>query len=305
MMKKFLLGASTIIGISALSSVPAFAYTLSGNDYLLYESNGTNTGINANADVDHLLNGNSNNPGGNIELFASSESVSLSNFLQSDDRTSIEGTVAGKQVVVSSLTAKDWFGTNLDTSYLADTFATRWFNAFYQESGLETNESLIKTVLAAQNGDLSWLNASSDRVRAAVYGTFLSDTVKGFQRTSDPNVSYIATKGSDLLIGLAGHDDLKAYYASQLGPLAALIKDGFQASEVVKVEYDGVTELLYSFNATESGLVEVSDNSSHDGNYEVKMSGVVSTQSVPEPSIMLGLVAVGGAIAASKRKSAR
>ncbi|MDY7015402.1 MAG: NF038130 family PEP-CTERM protein, partial [Cyanobacteriota bacterium] len=139
---QFLMGASVAIGTSALASVPALAYTITGNnDYFLFDVCPPNfTCLNQNADVDALLTGNSSAPGGNVELFASSESLSLSDFLNSDARTNIEGTVAGKQVVVSSLTAKDWFGAGLDTSYGANTFATQWFDEFYQESGLATNE---------------------------------------------------------------------------------------------------------------------------------------------------------------------
>ncbi|MDY7016071.1 MAG: NF038130 family PEP-CTERM protein, partial [Cyanobacteriota bacterium] len=128
-----------------------------------------------------------------------------------------------------------------------------------------------------------------------------SDQIKGFQRSSDPNVSYITTSGSNLLIGLAGHYDAKAFYASTLGPLAGLIADGFQVSEVVKVNYGGVEELLYSFNATQSGSINAAgtfaDGRSHTGNYEVSL-----TASVPEPSIVLGLMGLGGFFVA-RRKS--
>ena len=66
-----------------------------------------------------------------------------------------------------------------------------------------------------------------------------------------------------------------------------------QASEIVKVSYDnGPAQLLYSFNATRTGLTAADDGQSHNGNYEVKLQGQVPTQAVPEPSVMLGLLGV-------------
>ncbi|MDY6781087.1 MAG: NF038130 family PEP-CTERM protein [Cyanobacteriota bacterium] len=309
--QQWVMGASMTASAIAIASTSASAFTITGNnDYLLFDVCPPNfTCVNPNADIDSVLAGDSSAPGGNVELFASSENDDLASFLTSNARTSIEGTVAGKSIVVSSLTATDWFGSGLDTSYTADTFATKWFNEFYQNSGLAANETLIKGVLAAQTGQSSWLLAPSAAVRQAVYNAYLSDQVKGFQRSSDPNVSYITTSGNDLLIGLAGHYDVKDFYSSILGPLAVLINDGFQVSEVVKVNYGGVEELLYSFNATQSGLVNAAgvgaDGRSHTGNYEVSMGDVITD--VPEPSAMLGLLGLTGFVVAGRkaRKSHR
>ncbi|MBD2580235.1 NF038130 family PEP-CTERM protein [Oscillatoria sp. FACHB-1406] len=280
------LSASFAVGAGAIAQAPASAYTINGTDYLLYDVNGSSqTYVNPNANVNKLLEGNSASPGGNIELFASSETTSLAAFKASDARTSIVGTYAGKNLTLSSLTAKDWFGDSLNTSYGQNNFANKWFNAFYDAAGLASS---FGNTLAK---------------RGIAYTAFLGANL--FQATSDPNISYITDNGSDLLIGLAGHYDLKAYYQTKLGPLANLIKNGFQASEVVKVQYGDVSDLLYSFSATNSGLTEKTDRSSHSGNYEVSLKGVVPPKSVPEPSLMLGLAAVGGMVAASKRKAAQ
>lgn len=280
------LSASFAVGAGAIAQAPASAYTINGSDYLLYDVNGTQTYVNPNANINKLLEGNSASPGGNIELFASSEQKSLATFKASDARTSIVGTYAGKNLTLSSLTAKDWFGDSLNTNYGQTNFANKWFNAFYDAAGLAS--SFGNTALK----------------RGLAYNAFLNANL--FQASSDPNISYITTdNGSDLLIGLAGHYDLKAYYQTKLGPLGNLIKNGFQASEVVKVQYGDVSDLLYSFSATNSGLTEKTDRSSHSGNYQVSLKGVVPPKSVPEPSLMLGLAAVGGMVAASKRKSAQ
>lgn len=312
--KKLLIGVSMVAGMSAIASAPASAFNLSGSDVLKFSATDTNndglldtTQVDPNANLNTLLQGTSSSPGGNIELFASSESVTLQQFLASNARTSITGTVAGKDLTVSSLTAADWFGPSLNIAYSANTFATTWFNAFYDNAGLASSENSIKTGMYLKTGDKSWLTKTSAQIREVAYNNFLSDQVKGFQRSSDPNISYITTSGSDLLIGLAGHYDAKAFYAPILGSYGQFIKDGFQVSEVVKVKYGDTEKLLYSFSASKSGLVNAAgvgaDGKSHSGNYEVSLTGVVPPpqKSVPEPSTMLALIGVGGFMA-SKRK---
>lgn len=344
--KKFLIGASVAASMSAIAVAPATAYTLSGSDVLKFEAVDTNndglldtTQVNQSADLNSLLQGNcvvvanacspAGSPGGNIELFASSEQLNLAQFKNSSDRTSIVGTVAGKNLTVSSLTATDWFGADLNTSYTANTFATEWFGQFYNAAGVSTNlaalitssPSTVKTALYVATGNSSWLTKTNAQIQAlapqiqtivreAAYNTFLGDTVKGFQRSSDPNISYITTSGSDLLIGLAGHYDAKAFYAPQLGSFGSLINNGFQVSEVVKVNYGGIDQLLYSFSASQSGLTNSAgagaDGKSHSGNYEVKLAGVVTppppTADVPEPSTMLALIGLGGFFAAKRKQ---
>lgn len=307
-MKKFLIAASAA-GMSAIAQAPSFAYSITGNnDAWLYDNNYGSCGAtstcrtNDMSRLDAILAGNSSAPGGNVELFATSETVNLSTYLASNARTNIEGTVAGKSLTLSSLTATDWFGPSLNTTYGQSNLANTWFNAFYDAAGLAANESAIKTLLG-----LSSFTPSSF-IRQLAYTAFLSDNVKGFQRSSDPNISYITTSGNDLLIGLAGHLNAKAFYASQLGPFASFINNGFQVSEVVKAQYgNDPAQFLYSFTATNSGLVNNSgtgnDGLSHTGNYEVALRGVVPpAASVPEPSVIFGLVGLGGLLAAKRKQ---
>ncbi len=79
--EQLFIGASVVVGMSAAITLPATAAgltgaTISGNDYYLYDVNGSQTYLNQSASLDSILQGNSSNPGGNIELFASSESQS-------------------------------------------------------------------------------------------------------------------------------------------------------------------------------------------------------------------------------------
>ncbi|MBD2314290.1 NF038130 family PEP-CTERM protein [Desertifilum sp. FACHB-1129] len=290
--KRLAIGVSAIVGVSAIAVRPASAFTISGTDYLLYDTcSPTTTCLNPGADLNSILAGNSSNPGGNIELFASSESLSNTAFLSSIARTSISGTVGGKTLTLSSLTADDWFntGSGISLVYGAANLANTWFDDFLSAAG---------------KGGASLLE------RTQAFNAFLG--LGGFQRSSDPNISYVTTEGSDIKIGLAGHFDLKAYYTRPGSPFAMfaqMLPSGFQASEVVKANYDGVTKFLYSFSATESGLTNSAgvgaDGSSHSGNYEVALRGVVTppppTADVPEPSALLGLAAVGGLFAAKRK----
>ena len=294
LMKKALMGATVVAGMSAIASAPASAFTMTGNDYLLYDVTGNSTYVNQSANLNNILAGNSANPGGNVELFASSETLTNAQYLASNARTSVSGLVGGSMLTLSSLTADDWFGAGAsrNTSYGANNLANTWFNAFLNAAGQGSASNLAKTL---------------------AYNTFFG--IGGFQRSSDPNISYINTSGSDINIGLAGHFDLKAFYTrpgSAFAPLAALLPNGFQASEVVRATYNGTTQYLYSFSATQTGLTNSvgagADNLSHSGNYQVSLRGVVTPPpptAVPEPSAMLALFGLGGFLISKKRQQSK
>ena len=308
LIKKFVIGASVAAGMTALTGVPALAQienpTLEGGESIIYEAVDKDgdgkvdtTQANPNADIVEVLKKMDGTPGGNIELFSDSEqsqyntvktqtgnctpmgkffgqcqtTYDISNFANADV-TSISGMVGGKTLTLSSLTAYDWFGENLDTSYQDKdnpnrSFANTWFDAFFNAAG---------------QGNAGFTT------RKFAFNSFFE--MSGFQRTSDANISYVDVVGSDINIGLAGHYNLADAYDF------AFIPEGFQASEVVKYEYDGIIDYAFGFEATKSGLIEASDGKSHDGNYEVLIS-------TPEPSSMLALMAVGGVLLTSKKKS--
>jgi len=276
---KFIVGASVVVGMSAVVAPAQAALEMKGNDYILYNSNGTNTYADPGADVNILLQGDSSNPTGNVELFASSENPSSS----WNEATSIEGTYKGKDLTISSLTATDWFGG--DMTYGANNFANTYFNAFF--------DAAVKNVY----------KPALSGVKGTLYNVFLGNNF--FKAASDPNISYVTDNGSDLMLGLAGHMNLKQQYGSVLGIDSSALNDNFQFSEAVKVNYGGVEKLLFGTVATATGLTELSDGVSHNGNYEVSLLNVIeeTPAAVPEPSTMLGLMAVGGLFAAAKRNA--
>ena len=275
--QKLLLG-SIAASAATLAATPAFAgsFTITGTDYYLYDvrdSNGDGvldqTYRNPSASLDAILAGNRDNPGGNIELFASSERAGTNFFAP---QVTLSGQVGSETLTLSSLNANDWFSTGSGNNYTysGNTLATRWFNSLLTAAG---QGGIVGKAL----GQLA-------------FNQFLNGG--GFQRSSDPNISYIDHSGGKINIGLAGHYNMKDVYNY------SFIPNGFQASEVVKYTYGGVTNYLYNFNATATGLKELSDGKSHSGNYEVSLTAI----SIPEPSMMVGLMSLGGMLAATKKR---
>ncbi|MCC5646572.1 NF038130 family PEP-CTERM protein [Nostoc sp. CHAB 5824] len=281
--QKLVIGASMAIGVSVVT-VPAQAGTLTGasiggtaaSDYLVYDSNATNTFLvtNSSANVQKVLSGNAANPTGNVELAASSEKAGF-NFTKN---TTLTGTIGSKTLTLSSLTSDDWFGVGkTTTTYGLNNLANNWFKQVLSSNNITSN--LL--------GGLGYTQQS-------LFSKFLLSG--GFQRFSDPNISYVNQDDTSGLIsiGLAGHYNA----APLLGLPSNLFK--LQASEIVKYTYDGKTDYLYSFKASQSGLVEKSDGISHSGNYQVTIQGVPPA-AVPEPSITLGLLGVAGVFATQRK----
>ncbi|MBG1245414.1 PEP-CTERM sorting domain-containing protein [Nostoc sp. NZL] len=304
--QKLVIGASMAIGVSALATVPAQAGTLTGaiiggtaaSDYSVYDVSGNSTVLvpSTQTNVQKVLDGNATNPTGNVELRATTEQPGF-DFTKN---TTLTGQIGGKSITLSSLTATDWFttGSGMSTSYGANNFANTWFNEFYNAAGLANNESAIKLAIGLPSF------TPSSVIRQLAFNAFYG--ISGFQRSSDPNISYVNQNDTtgEIKIGLAGHFNLKDYYAPLLGGFGNFLKNGFQASEVVKVTYNDKTDFLYSFSATKSELTNSlgsgADKFSHSGNYEVSIKGVPPA-AVPEPSIILGLLGVAGVFATQRK----
>jgi hypothetical protein len=282
--QKLVIGTSMAIGMSAIATVPAQAGTLTGasiggtaaSDYLVYDSNTINTfTVEKNStNVQKALSGNAASPTGNIELAASSEKAGF-NFTKN---TTLTGAIGGKTLTLSSLTSDDWFGVGkTTTTYGVSNLANTWF------SQVLSSNNITNTLL----GTLGY-------TQQTLFNKFLVSG--GFQRFSDPNISYVNQDDASGLIsiGLAGHYNA----APLLGLPSNLFK--LQASELVKYTYDGKTDYLYSFKATQSGLVEKTDGISHSGNYEVTIKGV-APKAVPEPSVIIGLLGVAGVFATQRK----
>ena len=289
-------------GISALALAPAYATDLKNisiggsapMDYLLYDSNATETYVNPAASLQSILSGNAASPTGNIELAASSEKTGF-DFSKT---TTLNGTIGGRAIGISSLTQSDWDTAAYKGS--TKTFGQYWFDQALTSNGF---------------GALA-----SSTTGASLFNIF--KTNGGFQRFSDPNLSYVNQSiAGDVSIGLAGHYNANSLFTKSidqylssnsnissdqkktLGAVKAQMGSAtIQASEVFKYTYNGLTDYGYSFQATASGLTERGDKFSHTGNYEVILGGPPAIKHVPEPGVLLSLVGVA-AVGWKRRKA--
>jgi|JI102314DRNA_FD_contig_111_298309_length_11534_multi_5_in_0_out_0_4 hypothetical protein len=305
-LKRLTLSAS-VVTVSAIVAAPSFAGSLTnpsvsgvaGTDYYIYQQSGSKTVLQNSAPLSTVLQGDAGNPGGNVELFANSETANyktLSAFKNNITPSSLTGQILGTPIVLSSLTYADWFNTSSgdSTEYGAANLATTWFRA---------------NLVANGYGDL-FTSSLGQSIAALAYNTFLANA--GFQRFSDPNISYINqdSPNSVVKIGLAGHYNATSLLLAALGPQLAggisqyraqgKANSPIQMSEVVKVAYGGKTSYLYSFQAAPSGLTAGDDGISHNGNYEMTLPP--GTEPVPEPMTMLGMALGVSSLVATKRK---
>lgn len=292
LVKKVLSGAAIAVGAAAAIASPASAGTLTRasiggsapTDFFVYDVSGTNTVKidSTQANVQKVLDGSAANPTGNVELRASSEQSGF-DFTKN---TTLTGTIGGKVLTLSSMTADDW-NTAVGGRVA---FARTWFNAALSANG-------FSSLLGTSTYNNLWTKFNTDG---------------GRQRFSDPNIAYVNQNDTTgvISIGLAGHYDATSLLFgklsnSELSALSAFrdpSKQGLpiQASEVVKYTYNNSTGFLYNFSATRSGLVGFDDKSSHTGNYELSIAGVPPAR-VPEPSLMLGLAGLGGFFAVKRK----
>ena len=274
--KKLLLGTSVVIGATAIGTTPASAqgFSTSGVN-ITYCSDGINTFFDGQVEMSctdslgTILSGNSSAPGGNVELGGdTTDFASLTEF-QGLGASTLTADFGNNHIIsFSSLTYSDWFGTNTPTDFSADNLATQWF-----KDGLATYGQTIRDRAAMVNPDLD--------TDEEIFAAFV--TLGGFQNLSDPNVAYVNKSGDLVTFGLASRQD-----ASAISPLF----EGIFTSEVVKVTKDGKSEFFYSFlPPTDSGQVN-KDGVSHNANYEFSLVWK-DNEKVPEPSAIMGLLALG------------
>jgi hypothetical protein len=285
-LKKLLIGTSVAVGMSAVASIPAkaasFDFNNSETNYATYTHNSNNLWIQGNeaAAISALSD---NNLQTNVEL----------NYTNETNSSSVGFTAtAGKHTAkVSSVTTDEF-----------NAFQGEWLN------GLLNAYQPLKNV---------W-NSSSALVQSAALEAFKSSV--GF---GDPNIGEFSLDETGAVsMKTLGFLDLKPRVNSILDAavngLSPVVKafvtpqvnsfkialgqiDKLQISEIVKVELDGVSEYVYSFNATDSGFVAKDDGKSYSGVYSWSKAGTPAA--VPEPSTILGLMAVGGLFGAAKRNA--
>jgi hypothetical protein len=273
--KTFFVTASIAVGSISIATFPASAASIANpilggaNDVKLFcASGGVTFEIGCTDPLSVILEGDSSSPTGNVELAASSEQAGF-DFSQF---TTLSGTLDGKPITLSSLTESDWGGG----------FAEQWLGDAIAANGFGSIDATSKAFLS---------------------NIFIN--YKGRERFSDPNISYVNSNAGKVQIGLAGHLNATPLLTASIDSFLAdpsvpneqkLLATGLktqlqtkniQASELVKVSYNGKTNILYSFVATPSGLVSQDPTQSHTGNYEIVFNDGGNT-AIPEPSLLVG-----------------
>lgn len=307
--KGIAIGASVVAGVSAISA-PAFAMTFfsaTGDITVFQDSNGITQQIYTGDAADYpgtvaletILSGTSTASGGNVELQNNTDNLTLQQFAIAPTASLNAAFDDGSSINFMSLTGSDWFDSSLPVpTFGANDFANEWFNALLDVHGATIDNLAQKTGLAT----LAQINGIS--VNELIFNQMVENNV--FQRFSDPNIAYVEKDNGLVTFGLAGHQSAGNFFDDNdpLEPLFSLLT----ASEVVKVSYNGAAPVYaYSFyEPFDSGVVN-KDRFSHNGTFEftVDENNEVTPRraTVPEPSAMLGLMAVGGLLTVCKRKS--
>lgn len=266
-MKQLMMAASLAAGVSALSSVPAFGASLTNIEFNTTDFLTYNRDNGTLGDTAGAISAlTDNDPVTNVELGAKSE-INTANI-------GFSAKLGGKSVSVETVTAADW-----------NIFGLQWAADFAK--AYPTIASLGLNVL-----QMGGLPRSGD----PNIGSFTQDDTTGEYKL-DLIGHYNLLKVPHFITAVGGKQNV-ALLSGLLGgaPL--------QMSEIAKVTIDGAVHYAYSFAATHTGYT-ASDGFSHNGLYTWTLDGEPSVADVPEPSTMLGLMAVGGLFAAAKRKSAK
>lgn len=281
--KKVLIGASLAAGLSAVAGAPAHALSIEfhGEENIKsYTHQDGNLWVDA--DASYLTD---NDLTTNVELWFYGEIVG--------DNIGFTATEGSHEVKVESVTAADW-------AVLADDWMNDLLEVYTQQQPF-------------LQGVWDGLPSFTQRNIKSLFPLI---------GAGDPNIAEFSLDATGAVdIQMAGWGnlwdkfdaaqanliDVEPEVASAIGLFATqfrgLIPD-LEISEIAKVTINDDVHYAYSFDAVDSGFVAKDDNKSYSGIYSWSHPGV-PVASVPEPSTMLGLMAVGGLVAASKRKSSK
>lgn len=263
--------------------------SISGSDIIKYvESPPGQLTVDSAAPLLTVLQGSAGAAGGNVELFASSDSGAFLSPLNGSPfalvaPTVLTATFDNAQVVnVRSLNGNDWFtvaaGGGYNISYGVDNLANQWFGDFLGAM-VSQGTAFVPGFIAGNEQNL--------------YNSFLANG--GFAQLSDPNISYIHLAPGTVSVGLGGFLDAIPQIAPLIGSseqdLRLLFPEGLQISELAIVD----EVVVYSFSAVDSGVFLDDGVNSYSATYEQTMTAV------PEPGY-IGLIIVTAIIILRRRR---
>lgn len=289
--KKVFIGASLAAGLSAVVGTPAQALDITfhgAENIKSYTHQDGNLWVGANSN--YLTDGKLET---NVELWSGSEDVAAN--------VGFTATAGTHTVKVESVTAADW--SAYGSQWLGDLFANyEPLNNVWPQLNKTVQDMAIGAFTTMGSGDPNIAEFSLDETGAVdikMAGWYDLNT------KLDPIIAGAkAQANSPLFQMLVGPSAAQALLDNIALFENALTQIGgpLQMSEIAKVTINGEVHYAYSFNAVDSGFAAKDDDKSYSGIYSWNHAGI-PVESVPEPSTMLGLIAVGGLFAAAKRKS--
>jgi hypothetical protein len=273
------MGASVVAGVSILGA-PAFAGTLTGvsttGDVRVFEQiNGTEVQLSG-----------SNGSAAIIDALGSAGNVELDDNIDygwgNETPSTLTANFTDGSIMFGSVGYADWFGNGLATSWTNGIYSA--YSPVFNGLGITSGSALLGNIQA--NPALSNKNV--------------------FQRLSDPNIQSVSSNNGEYSFELAGHDTFASGLQMAVNDPFYGVFSSMRASEVVKYSLDGGTswDYAYSFgeNSYASGVVDKGDGFSFTRNFQFTVGTPNPPVDVPEPSTLLGLAAIGGLVAASKRR---
>ncbi|CAD5938375.1 hypothetical protein PCC9214_01755 [Planktothrix tepida] len=178
-------------------------------------------------------------------------------------------------------------------SKLATQRTTAEKNAINNYNTLNGNLSTAKAGLATLNDKLSTAKAGLATLNGKL------STANTTLETAQNGLSQLQAKKGDVTSALATLTETQKQVDSLNNALNQI--QHLQISEITKVELNGKAQYVYGFNAEASNFTAKDDGQSYSGVFSWNQAGV--PVAVPEPSTILGLIAVGGLFGAAKRKN--
>ncbi|MFN6564442.1 MAG: NF038130 family PEP-CTERM protein [Nostoc sp. ChiSLP01] len=323
--QKLVIGTSMAIGVSALATAPAHAVSFDFNNTAEINtytggSNGTFIRGNAQGGTNAAIKAlTDNDPTSNVELWYSSETPG--------SNVGFTAKQGNYSATVSSVTADDW--NSFGSQWVGDLLnAYTPFKSVWNGFSVSTQSLITSSFSSLGIGDPNiggFQFGQNGGVELKLVGhldvkTKLSDTLKdklnaayttpvkllfGNKDITQVSVSDVNAKISSLKL-LPATSTIQTQIA-QLTTFKDLLnfqatlnayQGGIGVSEIAKVATGGKTYYAYSFNPTVSGITASDDRLSYSAYYTWKTPGYTAptppSSSVPEPSVILGLLGVAG-----------